>query len=467
MVHPIILLAVVIAGVLICFGSRNRAIAAFVAAALLIPNDQVLLLGSVHFPMLRVLIIFGAVRMIRAKISGKNLLGGGWNRIDFAMIVLTLFTALNGVLLYPQSAAVIFQLGYLYSAFGAYFLLRFLIRDEEDVLRAVRMLAYVCLVSAAIMSYEHITGKNPFYAYLGGAHASMYGSAIERENGFRATGVFGHPILAGTFGAISLPLFAGLWWRQKSSRTLAAMGIGAAAVMAWAASSSTAMLGFLGGLLALSLWPIRRWMRPIRWGLVLTLVSLHLVMKAPVWHLISRIDLAGGSSSYHRYQLINQSILHFKDWWLIGTKSYADWGWDMWDLSNQYVGTADTAGLIPLLAFLAMIVYAFKYVGKALRAAGGSRRQELLIWTLGASLFANVVAFFGIGYFDQTIVAWYALLGMIPAAAHASCKTARDRAAQHALANDVENNLPADVVPVTGPAMWFEHHPAPTRGTAL
>jgi hypothetical protein len=35
---------------------------------------------------------------------------------------------------------------------------------------------------------------------------------------------------------------------------------------------------------------------------------------------------------------------------------------------------------------------------------------------LGASLFANVVAFFGISYFDQTIVAWYALLAMIYAA---------------------------------------------------
>jgi hypothetical protein len=422
MVHPIILIAVLIAGLLICFGSRKRALVAFLAGAILIPIDQVLLIGSLHFPMLRVLIIFGIVRLVRAKASGARLLGAGLNKIDLAMIVLATFIAVDGILLYRESSAVIYQLGNLYSAFGAYFLLRFLIRDEDSARLAVRAFAWIALFVAVIMSYEQATGKNPYYAYLGGAHASLYGSSLEREDHFRATGCFGHPILAGTFGAISLPLFAGLWWRSRKDRMVAAMGIISATIIAWAASSSTAMLGYMGGLIALSFWPLHKWMRPVRWVIALTLVSLHLVMKAPVWHLISRIDITGGSSSYHRYQLINQCILHFSDWWLIGTKSYADWGWDMWDLSNQYVGTADTGGLIPLLAFLAIIVFGFKYVGKEIRAARDSRKRELFLWAMGAALFANVVAFFGIGYFDQTIVAWYALLAMIPVAAHSARK---------------------------------------------
>lgn len=413
MVHPIIMIAVLLAGLVMCFGSRNRALAAFLAGAILIPMDQILLIGPLHFPMLRVLIVFGAFRVMRAKLSGEKLLGGGWNRIDLAMIVLTIFTALDGVLLYRESSAVIFQLGNLYSAIGAYFLLRFLIRDEADVLRAVRTLVWISLFVAVIMSYEQATGKNPYYAYLGGARADMYGSSLERDGKFRATGCFGHPILAGTFGAISLPLFIGLWWRDKKSRVLAAAGVAATTIIVLAANSSTALLGFGGGLLALSFWPMREWMRPVRWVTGITLVSLHIVMKAPVWHLISRIDVTGSSSSYHRYQLINQCILHFSDWWLIGTKSYAEWGWDMWDLSDQYVGTADTGGLIPLLAFVTIIVVGFKYIGRARRTAP-QRPQELFAWAIGAALFANVVSFFGIGYFDQTIVAWYALLVIIP-----------------------------------------------------
>jgi hypothetical protein len=428
MVHPIILIAVVIAGLLICFGSRNKALAAFLSGAILIPVDQILLIGPLHFPMLRVLIIFGIVRLVRAKASGSKVLGAGWNKIDLAMIVLTIVTALDGILLYRESSAVIFQLGNLYSAFGAYFVLRFLIRDEADVIRAVRIFAWIALFVAAVMSYEQATGKNPYYAYLGGAHAELYGSSLERDGKFRATGCFGHPILAGTFGAISLPLFVGLWWRdkEKKSRALAAVGIAAATTIALAASSSTALLGYVGGLVALSFWPMRRWMRPVRWVIGITLLSLHLVMKAPVWHLISRIDVTGSSSSYHRYQLINQCILHFSDWWLIGTKYYADWGWDMWDLSNQYVGTADTGGLIPLLAFVAIIVFGFKYIGRARRIAP-QKPQELFAWALGAALFANVVAFFGIGYFDQTIVAWYALLAMIPVVARSVRQTKRGK----------------------------------------
>jgi hypothetical protein len=414
--NPIVLIVVLIVGLLMCFGSRNRAIAAFLAGAILIPMDQILVIGGMHFPMLRVLLLFGMVRMLRAKISSKSeILSGGWNKIDLALIVLTLVIAVNGILLYRDSVALIFQLGGLFTAFGGYLLLRSLIRNEEDVVLTLRTFAWVAAVVAGIMMYEQATGRNPIYGLLGGAHANMYGSVMERE-GRRATGPFGHPILAGTFGAISLPLFVGLWWKDKTQHTSALVGIVAATVIPFAANSSTSLLGFIGGLVALCFWPLRKKMRLIRWVILLTLITLHLVMKAPVWHLISRIDLSGGSSSYHRFQLINQCILHFSDWWLMGTKYYGDWGWDMWDLSNQFVLIADESGLIALVCFVTMIVFGFKYLGRARKVFRGDRKRALFIWAMGSSLFANVVAFFGIGYFDQTIVAWYALMAMISAA---------------------------------------------------
>jgi hypothetical protein len=142
-------------------------------------------------------------------------------------------------------------------------------------------------------------------------------------------------------------------------------------------------------------------------------------MKAPVWHLISRIDITGGSSSWHRFMLVDQCIRHFGDWWLIGVKSTSAWGWDMWDTANQYVSICDNSGLLPFLLFLAVLAYGFKYLGRARRAAS-DRKTALFIWALGSALFANAVAFFGISYFDQTMVAWYALLAMIPAAMAAS-----------------------------------------------
>lgn len=412
-VNPAVLVIVLILGVLVCFGSRKRAIAAFFSGAILIPMDQILVVGGMHFPMLRVLLLFGMVRMVRAKVSSKMpVLAGGWNAIDKAFLVLTIVTAVNNVLLFRDSGSVVFALGEMYTAFGAYFLLRYLLRSVDDLKILLRVWMWVTVIISLLMAYEQLTGRNPVYALLGGAHAQMFGSVLERE-GRRATGTFGHPILAGTFGAISLPLFVGYWWKEKGGRTVGLLGIGACVLMAVAANSSTALLGFIGGIVGLCFWALRKNMRIIRWTISLTLIALHLVMKAPVWHLISRIDLSGGSSSYHRFQLINQCILHFSDWWLIGTKFYGDWGWDMWDLSNEYVSIADSSGLIALVAFLAMIVYGFKYLGKARIRAAGSRREALFIWAMGSSLFANVVAFLGIGYFDQTIVAWYALMAMI------------------------------------------------------
>jgi len=139
------------------------------------------------------------------------------------------------------------------------------------------------------------------------------------------------------------------------------------------------------------------------------------VMKAPVWHLISRVSLTQGSDSQHRYELVNQCILHFSSWWMIGTKDYPNWGWDLWDLGNQYVFIADQSGLIPLLCFLAIFVFGFKYLGITRVRFQGDRRQQFFVWTFGASLLANVVGFFGISYFDQTIVVWYGILAMIGA----------------------------------------------------
>ena len=411
-VNPVILLAALIVGILMLTLHRRQVAGPFLAAALLISTDHVLLIGGLHFPMLRVLILFGAARIMRTKIATKErIFAGGVNFIDIAFLSFAMFTALNGILLWRQMPAVVFQAGNLFSALGVYLILRFFIRDGEDVKRAIRTLVFVTAVVALIMIDEKATGHNPYYALFGGAYSGKYASVLVRDDHFRATGVFAHPILAGTFGGIVMPLFVGLWWNSPKDRRIATVGVLSATVLPFAASSSTALFGFIGGLVGLCFWPLRRNMRIIRWAILIVLVSLHLVMKAPVWHLISRIDLSGGSSSYHRFELINQCILHYRDWFWIGTKDYADWGWDMWDLSNQYVGTADTAGIIPFLSFLAIIVFGFKFLGKARRAAARvSRKQELFIWAFAASLFANVVAFFGIGYFDQTEVAWLAIV---------------------------------------------------------
>jgi hypothetical protein len=412
--NPFVFVFVLIVGAMILFWPRCRAIAPFIAASILTPMDQVLVIGGLHFPMLRVLAFFGIVRLIREKIASKGqVLCGGINKIDVAVMLFATVTAAAGVVLFQQSSVLIFQLGNVYTIFGIYFLLRFLIRSEEDITVMIRTLAYVATLIAISMAWEVATDHNPF-ALLGGARASVYATLMERDNRFRAQGCFGHPILAGVFGSILIPLFVQLWRQGRKNRAIAVVGIVSATVITLTSNSSTPILAYAAGVLALFVWPLRNWMRAIRWGTVCTLVSLHIAMKAPVWHLIARIDISGGSSSYHRFELVDQCIRHFGDWWFVGVKSTFEWGWDMWDTANQYVSICDNSGLLPFILFLAIIVYGFKYLGKA-RQVAGNRKQQIFSWALGAALFANVVAFLGISYWDQTQVVWYGLLAAISA----------------------------------------------------
>ncbi len=414
--NPVVAVVLLLAGLLIFFLPQKKAIIPFLVFSVVIPLDQVIVIAGLHFPVLRILLLFAMVRILLIRGQGsREFFAGGMNRIDMAVIALSIVTAVAGVLLFQDDGAVIFQLGQLYSVFCTYVVFRCLVRDRDDVYRVIRVFAWIAFALALEMAYERIGGTN-LYAKLGGARAGYYATLWVRDGKIRATGPFGVSILAGTFGAVLVPLFLGLWLTERKQRAVALLGAISATVMTVACNSSTPVAGYLAGLVGLALWPFRRATRLIRWAIVIVLVSLHMVMKAPVWSLIARIDITGGSSGDHRYQLINQTILHFWDWWLIGTASNASWGWDMWDTANQYVSSAVSSGLPGLILFIAVIVYGFKYVGRARRNAP-DKKEALFFWALGSALLAHTVSFVGISYWDQTILAWYALLAMISAVA--------------------------------------------------
>ena len=228
-------------------------------------------------------------------------------------------------------------------------------------------------------------------------------------------GLLGIPSLPEPLERSMVPVFVALWWKGRKYRRLAGLGVVSATVITLACNSSTPVLGYAAGVLALCVWPLRRWMRAVRWGTILTLIFLQLVLKNPVWHLITRIDITGGSSSWHRFMLIDQCIRHFGDWWLVGVKDTSVWGWDMWDTANQYVSVCENSGLLPFILFLAVLVYGFKYWDGPDALRNGQEKRTF-IWALGSTLFANAISFGGILIGIKNMVAWYALLAMIPAA---------------------------------------------------
>jgi len=399
-----------IAIVLILTLQRRAVIAVFLLSCFSIPIGQVVVLGGVHFTVLRILILAGLARRAReprSSLAGQNSVGG-FNAVDRVVVLWTVSELTVFSLQWMDSQALIHNIGDFVDALGGYLVVRFLIPDREAVRRAITILAVICTIQGVCMINEQITHVNVF-GYMGGS----FGITV-RDGRIRSDGVIGY-LGAGVFGGVSIPLF--LWlWSARRARMAALAGLAGATAMAFTSNSSTSYLALAGGLLGLAFWPLRKQMRLIRWAFALTLVALHMVMNGPVWSLIGRVDLTGSSSSYHRYYLVDNCIRHFSDWWLLGYRYYNDWGWDMWDLSNQFVVAALTGGLVTLVFYIAIFSRSFGAIGTARKQANGDRRQEWLLWCLGSDLFANVVASFGINYMAVMMMTLFPLLACISVA---------------------------------------------------
>jgi hypothetical protein len=426
---PWVLVCMIITIVLIFALPRKYVIAPLLFTMLLCPAGQALFLGGVHLFVTRILILAGWLRVVTSKGFGSKVRAERYS-LDLMFLLWALFRAMCFVLQYREQGAFINQAGFLLDALGGFFLIRALVHDDDDVRRVIKTLAVIVGILAVTMVYEEFTRVN-LYGVIGRAPVIP-----ELRNGHvRAQGPFEHALLAGTFAATLLPLFFWLL-RAGKSRLLGAGGMLAVTVTVSTTQCSTPILAYGAALFALCFWPFRKQMRLVRWGIVAGLVSLQMVMKAPVWWAIQHLDVIGGSSGWHRAELVDLFLRHFSDWWLIGTKDNALWGHMTWDICNQFVAEGEVGGVVTFGLFIAMIVVCFKWLGVARKAVEGDRNREWYYWALASSMFSNVIAYFGISYFDQTRLSWYALLAMISVATAwlRSARTVHEPAAEQELA---------------------------------
>lgn len=407
-ISPLALGALVIAAVLILLLPRKYVIVPVLLAVFLVPMENVLVVAGVHITPQRLIVLVGWMKKLSSKTEDVS---SPWNNIDAAILCWASFRALAFILLWRDIPSLINQSGVLWSVLGMYFLLRFLIQNDEDIERTIKLLVLIAVVNGSEMAYEHFTGRNLFALVLGGVSPF----SLVRDGTIRSQGAFAISILAGTFGATLVPLLVGLWKGGRANGA-AAVGLVFASVMIMTTGSSTPILAILAAVAGLCLWPLRRRMRLVRWCIVGCLVGLQLVMKAPVWFILNHVNVIGGSSGYHRTMLVDNFVRNFGDWWLLGTRSTAHWGYEMTDLANEFVAQGQGGGILAFIFFILMIKRAFGALGTARKAIDGDNRREWLLWSLGATLLAYMSAFFGISLWDQTGVAWLALFAMICAA---------------------------------------------------
>jgi hypothetical protein len=401
--HPVGVAVVFLLAVLAISLDRRKALVPLLIAACAIPMAQRLIVFGADFTMLRILIVVYVARVIfRGEFRSI-----GWNRLDSAMVWWSVCGTMVMFLAAGTFHSLVYRLGWSFDMLGVYFVVRCLVRDWVDVKLAGIALAKLSVPVAILFAVEWATRFNMF-SIFGGVPAHTW----VREGRLRCQGAFAHPILAGTFWAASLPL---IWTLRGQKPHLMRLGTVACLFIVAACSSSTPILTVLVAVMGAALFPWRRYRTQMWLGLFALLTALHVVMKAPVWHLMSRLDFTGGSTGYHRYAVFDAFVRHFSRWYIAGDQDSQSWGvWQMRDATNQYVVEGLNGGLLTLIVFLSVLVFAFGNVGRSLKAPAIARRRdrEWICWCAGVGIFVHAVTFFGVSYFGQMIVILYLQLAL-------------------------------------------------------
>jgi hypothetical protein len=384
--------------------------------------SQGIQIGSINLFAIRLLLVAGFIRVFLRREG----ISGGLNRLDKLMLVWSVWAALSSVFHADPWSALKFNLGIAINACGSYFLLRIFCRSLEDAVKLCAITVVLLIPMGFEMYFERLTMHNAF-SVLGGVseHPQI------REGRLRAQGPFAHAILAGTVGAMCLPLAIGLW---KTHRKIAILGTFASITVVLTSASSGPVASGILALCALLMWPLRERMRSMRWLAIFAWAGLSFAMSAPTYYLIARVDFAGGSTGWYRARLIESAVEHFDEWWLGGTDYTRHWmatGLDSThaDITNHYIHMGLTGGMMLLILFVLILATAFRYVGLAVKGPCALQlpQQRFLAWALGASLFAHAVTFISVSYFDQSFILFYLTLAAIAAVVPPNCQGKSER----------------------------------------
>ena len=400
MISQATILITVLLAILLFVVAKQYFLLPFILAACFVPADQRVIIFDLDFTPLRMLVLVGFLRTI---LLGERLTFK-WNRFDKLVLVWAICGAFIYIIQWADMRALIYKCGVLFDVIGLYWLFRINISSWGDIKYATKVFAICSLVLAVLVGLEWATGQNPF-TVLGRVETEV------RKGRYRCQASFPHSIMLGLFWATLVPLFIG-FARQDKSKLLLWSAVAASAFITVATASSTPILTLLIVLILLCAYRWRKYAACAGWGILASLIALHIVMQAPVWHLISRIGVVGGSTGWHRYILIDNAISHFGEWMFFGCRSTAHWGWGLWDITNQYILEGVRGGFVTLALFLVMIYMALRTLLR-LSLQQQEQKQRFLAWCLFVAILGHCVSFLGVSYFGQIMMWWYMTLAVV------------------------------------------------------
>lgn len=372
----------------------------FIMAACFMPMNQRIIILALDFTLLRMLIVTGVLRMLIRGETGDI----QWNRFDKLILCWVIIESLVYIVQQSTGSATITRAGVMFDSIGMYWLFRQAMRNWDDVFQAVKMFAIFAIITAPLIAWEKFQ-ESSFFSIFGPVAGAFH------RGRYRAAGSFPHYIIMGCFWATLLPFY---YARIKAGKQVALYWLAtlASLLSVYSSASSTPLFTIVAVVLFTRIYSYRMYGKVMFWGTCFVLFALHLIMKAPVWHLISRIDIFGGSTGYHRYFLFNNFINHMSEWFLLGTKSTAHWGHAQQDLTNQFVMEGVRGGMITLLIFMVVIYCAVKIPGK-LSLQCVNPEIKWMSWGICVAMLTHFVTFWGVSYFGQINMLLYFTLALV------------------------------------------------------
>ncbi|RCS46353.1 hypothetical protein DTL42_15405 [Bremerella cremea] len=398
-VHPLGALMLLACGLSFVLCPRKYAVWPLLILVFFVSARQCIAIGGFNLYFIRFFVVFFAP--LRMVMQGERI---RMTSIDWCVVAYGITYLLTGIINWDLSLVMLkMRLGFVLEIVILYLVIRSVIQTKEDVDSVINGIAIMAFPLAFFFLLEYQTGRNVF-AIFGGIPEMT----LMRDGKMRCQGAFAHPILAGVTWAAFMPL---LMYRAKERGIFKPMSIApmiAACVIIATTTSSTPILGLAVGIVGTMLFPLRRFTGLAFAGVGLCLVVLHFMMKGPVWHLITRIDITAGNSSWHRYVLVDGFITHWDEWWFMGSRvGSAHWGHFAFDTSNQFVATGLQGGIVLLALLLAIIILAIRNAGRI------SEVYPLLGWVLGVAVFVQCFSFIGVSIFGQMHFTWALSLAMV------------------------------------------------------
>jgi hypothetical protein len=400
-VHPVGVAALALLTALALLVPRRWSTLPVILLLCFIPAGQRIVIATVDFTFIRLLmmVIWGRL-VLRSEIKAF-----AWNHLDRAMVVwaVTLFTF--GTLQAMTLTALVNRVGVAIDAMMVYFFFRLVIRDADDLIHIAMQFMVSGFAVAVFFFIENRTQHNMF-GVLGGVPLIT----DVRDGRLRCQGAFAHAILAGCFWACLVPFYFARGWLGRGW-LFPLFGTMATLAIVLLCASSTPIMAVLFGVLGGASFFVRGALRWLRWLIFGWLCILHLVlMKQPVWHLLARVDVVGGSTGWHRFHLVDKFIANFPEWWLVGTPATGHWGPGLHDVTNQFVSEGVSGGLAQLVMFCLCVWFAFSGISRSMRTAAVSPANRLIAWALGTAMFMHCMNFIAVTYFEQIVVLWYMTL---------------------------------------------------------